>query len=277
MIDKVWEKMADQRDNAKAGEPSKDEPRPGNEELQTMNAELRHQVEELTRANADMQNLIANSKHRQSLLLRELQHRVRNLLATVRGLAARTRAESDSADEFWAAFDGRLAAVERVQSLEMISIPDHINFMDLVLDELNAHDAQVGQNAEVEGPELVLEKRAAQTLALAIHELATNAAKYGALCTEAGRLSLRWQIADRTGTPHLVLRWKESGVEIDSEVAKTGFGRRLIEEAVPYELGGKTTLTFPPDGCACIMEIPFSDRIMRAEDLRGRGEEAREI
>jgi two-component sensor histidine kinase len=261
---------SDDRGNG-SGKPAAEVSEPSRQTLLSANAALIEQVETLSRANAELSNRFETGKQRQSLLLRELQHRVRNLLATIRGLAARTRDESASIDDFWDAFDGRLAAVERVQSLEMISLPDHINLMDLILDELNAHDAQVDQNADVEGPELVVEKRAAQTLALAVHELATNAAKFGALCTEEGRLTVRWHVADRAGAPYLIFRWKESGVEIDSAVAKTGFGRRLIEEAVPYELGGTTTLRFPRDGCACTMEIPFSDRIVRGEDIQARG------
>lgn len=265
--------MADQRDRQADADGRRQDGQQPDEDPLKANARLRRELDDLGKANRELQEIIINGKRRQGALLRELQHRVRNLLATVRSLAGRTRAESKSIDEFWAAFDGRLAAVERVQSLEMVAIPDHINLMDLILDELVANDAQVDHNAEVEGPELVLEKRAAQTVALAIHELATNAARYGALCTESGHLSVKWRVEDRAGTPHLVLRWKESGVEIDSDVGKTGFGRRLVEEAVPYELGGKATLSFPPDGCVCTIEIPFSDRIMRGEDVRSPGEE----
>lgn len=117
-----------------------------------------------------------------------------------------------------------------------------------------------GEYARVQlsGPEVELEAETAQVMALALHELATNALKHGAL-GQQGSLSVSWQIDGRAAKPRLGLDWRESGVVMPPEAPRrsTGFGRTLIETALPYDLGAKTRLDFTPTGVCCRIELPL--------------------
>lgn len=218
---------------------------------------------DISRLKEDEHRLEESERH-QRLLLRELQHRVKNILANVRGLARQTLPESGNLQEFYEAFEGRLEALGRAQGLLQFGAGARIALADLVLEELLAHTAQPDDKIDVDGPDVLLEPRAAQTLGLTLHELATNAVKYGALSDDDAQLSVRWRVEERGDEPHLILQWQESGLHLGPDAGKSGFGRRLVEQAAPYELGGTCRLEFPPDGCRCVMEIPFDDRVTLA-------------
>ncbi len=201
-----------------------------------------------------------SAQNRQGLL-RELQQQVKNLLASVRSLSVQTIADSRDLDEFEQAFEGRLAALARTQNLLIGPEYNRLDLTELVLEELLAHAARPDGHVEVEGPDLAIKGRAAQTLSLAIHELATNAVKFGALSSAEGRISVCWRVERRGDGPHLVFEWREQGAELDGEPPIDGFSRRLIERTLPYELGARSRLEFPRAGCHCILEIPFEGNI----------------
>ena len=96
-------------------------------------------------------------------------------------------------------------------------------------------------------------------MAMAIHELVTNAAKYGALSNEGGSIEVRWLTEQRDGKEYAVFRWRERGVPIQIAAIKKGFGSQIIEYSLPYALGGKAQLTFHSDGVECIIEFPLSE------------------
>jgi two-component system CheB/CheR fusion protein len=212
----------------------------------------------------DVDDLI-RLQDQQSVLVAELQHRTRNLMAVVQAVMLRTVRGSTSLEEFRRCISDRMAALARAQGL--LSRRDRgvrVSFDALLHDELSAHldlDAQ-GNAAQVstEGPaNIPLQSALVQTLALAIHELMTNAVKYGALASEAGHLSVRWQVVQRGDQPRLRIDWRETGVaEVpgpDAAPRGGGYGRELIERALPYQLGATTSYAFTADGVHCVIEV----------------------
>ncbi|ODU66787.1 MAG: hypothetical protein ABT16_00825 [Rhodanobacter sp. SCN 65-17] len=197
----------------------------------------------------------------QQVLLDELQHRTRNLMGVVSVLARRTIATSADLDAFAGRFDDRLAALSRANNLlSGVTDGQRISFDALLRQELDAlgalHDAD--PPLEVEGdPGIALRSSTVQILALALHELGTNAVKYGALAQPGRQLSVRWWI-DAQAAPHsLVVQWRETGVPMKGN-AGFGYGRELIERALPYQLGATTSYTFTPDGVLCVIRLPLS-------------------
>jgi PAS domain S-box-containing protein len=193
---------------------------------------------------------------RQKVLLAELQHRTRNLLAVVQSIARQTLRASGSLKDFAIEFEGRLRALGRVQGL--LARVDHraIDLRELVEMELKAHEDRVEPDkVRIDGPSVMLPATSAQTLALALHELATNAVKYGALRQAPGKLNISWRIEGGNGSaPHAVLDWLESGVEMPDQGAgsvRKGYGSELIERALPFQLRAETRLEFGADGVRC--------------------------
>ena len=208
-------------------------------------------------------------RERQAILVAELQHRTRNLLGVVKATAGTILRTSRSLDDFASDFQDRLGALARVQGmLSRLSEGEQVTFDDLVRTELSAVGAPKDDPDRVllEGPtDVFLRSRTVQTFALALHELATNAIKYGALRQPEGRLEVRWWLDQRDGSaePWLHVDWRESGVTIPSDNAApqgSGAGRVLIEQALPYELGAKTSFFMAPDGVRCSISLPVSNR-----------------
>ncbi|WP_407909133.1 PAS domain-containing protein [Lysobacter claricitrinus] len=206
-------------------------------------------------------------QHRQSVLVAELQHRTRNLLAVVRALADRTARDSGGLVDFRATFRDRLDALARAQSLlSRLDDSDRVTFEEILQAEMFAisgvRAAQDDGRVVLDGlPNVRLRSGTVQTLALALHELATNALKYGALSAANGRLEVRWTLlAGDDGAPRLKVVWKESGMRIDPDapVQGGGYGRELIERALPYQLGASTLYAIEADGVRCEIVMPVS-------------------
>lgn len=195
----------------------------------------------------------------QHILIAELQHRTRNLLAVVRSLSAQTLRASDTLEEFARDFNGRLSALSRVQGLLSKGEGQFVRLRDLVLQELAAHGvAPNGRRIVVKGREVQLSAKAVQILTLALHELATNAIKYGALSQPQARLQISWSTSGAGDERFVAIRWSEEDVELPLEVSsRRGFGRELIERAIPYDLGAQTSLHFEPDGVRCEIRLPL--------------------
>lgn len=201
---------------------------------------------------------------RQGVLLAELQHRTRNLLAVVQSIASQTIRKSPSLTAFRNEFEGRLQVLSRVQGILARSDHKDIDLRTLLDAELTAHgDGAVGTGRIiVEGPPVVLPANSAQAIALAVHELATNAVKHGALAQDSGRLAVRWDFAADETRPGVLLEWNESGVAMpeDASPQRRGYGTELIERALPYQLRAKTRLEFRPDGVRCTILVPVRAR-----------------
>jgi two-component system CheB/CheR fusion protein len=198
------------------------------------------------------------AEERQRLMTAELQHRVRNVLAVVRSLAARTLESSEDLESFAAHFDGRLSALARTQAVLARRSHADVDLDELVREELLSHGAHEGGQVRIVGPPVRIPQRMAETLSLALHELATNAVKFGALSQPKGRLAVVWRLPEGGGVRRLVLDWRESGVGlIDTAPVRTGFGRDLIERGLPYDLGAVTSLAFASGGAHCTIDLPF--------------------
>ncbi|WYK07044.1 PAS domain S-box protein (plasmid) [Cereibacter sphaeroides f. sp. denitrificans] len=205
---------------------------------------------------------------RLEVLVAELQHRTRNLLTVVRAMAARTLSNADSLADFRLRFDDRLLALARVNGLlSRLEEGDRITFDELIRAELDGHglpaDGSAGRQVVLEGPEgIPLRSSSVQTFALALHELTTNALKHGALARPEGRLHVAWRLVEVSGVPHLRVDWRETGgpavPEAGPAAAGGGYGRELIERALPYQLGAVTSYDLGPEGLSCSVILPVS-------------------
>lgn len=196
-------------------------------------------------------------ERRQDILLAELQHRVKNILASVQAIGRMTHQRSTTLAEFWDAFQGRLMALAVTQELLTRAKIEKVGLAELVDRELAAQGARP-ENILVEGPELNLTAKAAQNLALALHELTTNATKHGALSVPQGTVAVRWQVRDG----RVRFQWIESGGPAVSKPTRRGFGTELMEKAIPYQLRGKTVLDYPPEGLRCTFDFGTTGNIM---------------
>ena len=209
---------------------------------------------------------------RQGVLVAELQHRTRNLLGVVRSISDRTAAGSTSLEDFRQRFGERLDALSRANSLlSRLGAGDKVLFDELLRFELSAHgsidETGRGPRVSLTGPAGVrLRSAVVQIVALTLHELAANALRHGALASGAGRLAVTWRLeehaAEETATsPWLCVDWRESGVAetslADTPPRRVGFGRQLIERALPYQLKAKTTYRFGRDGLHCAISAPI--------------------
>lgn len=192
------------------------------------------------------------AEERQNVLVAELQHRTRNLIGVVRSMADKTARTSTDLQDFRARFRDRLDALARVQSLlSRLKDFDRVAFDDLIRSELAAMGGS-GDRIRLDGPAGVrLRSSTVQTLAMALHELATNAIKYGALRQPDAHLAITWSLepSGADGKPWLHIDWQETGVTMPPAGAAavgTGQGRELIEQALPYQLGASWTLSSNP-------------------------------
>jgi PAS domain S-box-containing protein len=196
-------------------------------------------------------------EEQQSRLVAELDHRVKNVLATVQAVATHTMQASSSMEHFVAALDGRIRSMGSTH--ELLS---HRRWLGIPLAELVHRELApyaTGSNTEIGGPEVMLRAEAAQTMATVLHELVTNAAKHGALSGPSGRVSIRWRLRlNGRACDRLVLTWRETGGPLVVHPSKSSYGMRAVRELIPYELGGTVDHVLAPEGARCQMEIPLA-------------------
>jgi two-component sensor histidine kinase len=226
-------------------------------------AGMRYAVEGYQKLSQDLEQ---SEKHLH-VLVGELQHRTRNLISVVGAIANQTLLTSETFDEFKAIFQDRLGVLARVQGLLFrMKEDERVTFDELLDSELSAKSAYMG-SVTLDGPKGIrLRSGSIQILALALHELVTNAVKYGALKQPNGHLTVRWWVetSEESGKPWLHLDWKESGVEVPPLCAGTGHGRELIERALPYQFDAQTTFVLDADGVHCPPALPASEHRLSA-------------
>lgn len=192
----------------------------------------------------------ARADEHQQLLLDELNHRVKNILATVQSIARQTLSKDRPPAEAGDVFAERLRALSRSHDLLTATGFQGGSLLRLVEGGLQAFT----QRVVVQGEDIMLRPRAVQTLGLVLHELATNASKYGALSVPDGGVEVRWSTMD---DGRLRLSWRERGGPQVRPPLRSGFGRRMIEGAVAHDFAGEATLTFAPEGVSCEITIPL--------------------
>lgn len=201
------------------------------------------------------------AENAQKVLIDELNHRVKNTLATVQSLANQTARHASTLEEFLPTFEGRLLALARAHDLLTKR-----NWQDAPFERL-LRDIIVpvsGDRVVMEGPHLDLDARTALSITMVFNELLTNAAKYGALSRPDGALSLRWEVFDRDHQTIVECNWRESGGPPVTPPRRRGFGTRLMERCIEHDLAGEFDLVFEPEGVRCRIALPLTGPVTDA-------------
>jgi two-component system CheB/CheR fusion protein len=208
---------------------------------------------------------IVEAERHQRLLVHELNHRVRNMLAVVSALARQTLEQAASPAAFAQSFLGRIQAMARSHALLSREQWSDIRLDELVRAELEHHFLADEGRFTLEGPPMLLKPKAAVALGMVLHELSTNALKHGALAVPGGHVRVAWETREG-GTEEggaagrrLLLHWRESGGAAVSPPARKGFGTELIEQGLAFDLQGRATLEFPPEGMRATLEVPLEN------------------
>ncbi|TIE21680.1 histidine kinase [Stenotrophomonas maltophilia] len=204
---------------------------------------------------------LKRATERQSVLLAELQHRVRNIMSTIHAIAWRTRESVGSVDEYAERLCGRLMSLARTQSLLTRGANAGVCLRGMLDEEIAAQSPPAAVYS-LHGEDVLLPPKAAEVLSLAIHELATNALRHGALTHEDGHIDVSWHLQVQEGQPWLGLHWCERHAEVeDWELPRQrGLGRSLIEQRVTYELAGTGELRFGAQGLDAWIRFPLRER-----------------
>jgi PAS domain S-box-containing protein len=212
--------------------------------------------EMLTGVVRDITERKRNEEH-QELLVTELDHRVKNILAQVAVVAASTRQGSHSIDEFLRSLDGRIQSMAAAHTLLSRSGWQSVGLDALVGNQLAPYTT--GANITISGPDVMLASTEIQAVARVLHELATNAAKYGALSTPSGQVSVIWDLQASGQATSLILLWREIGGPPVPTGVQPSYGTNLIRNLIPHELGGAVDLVFAAEGVNCRIEIPVKE------------------
>jgi two-component sensor histidine kinase len=203
-------------------------------------------------------------------LMRELAHRSKNQMTVIAAMAKQTARGADSVPEFVQNFEKRIFGLARSTDLLLANGIAGVDLEELLTHQINPFCPLDGERVEIGGPGLRLNTQAAQILGMAAHELATNAAKYGAFASDEGRLALRWRIAGE----RLSLNWREHVKTLPERPERRGFGTTVLESMVGTSLGADVTRTRHPDGMEWNFEIPLEGLDPDRSSADGRAEEA---
>ncbi|HVR82451.1 MAG TPA: chemotaxis protein CheB [Luteimonas sp.] len=191
------------------------------------------------------------------LMLAELNHRVKNTLASVQAIALQTVANSPTLEAFRDTFLARLLALSNTHNLLANDVWKGADLREIVLSELAPYQRDGQSRIELTGDALQLTPKIALALSMALHELATNAGKYGALSVPQGQVAVSWETRRKQDRPWLHLLWAEHNGPLVTPPSRRGFGSRLLNEGLAYELEGTAALEFEPTGVTCRIDFPL--------------------
>ncbi len=196
-------------------------------------------------------------EHR-ALLAGELKHRVKNSMATMQSIAHQTLRLSGNLEEARASLDSRLASLGQAHDLLTRDNWHGAALGDVVASAVSPFQSQGGTRFAIGGPQIMISPRAALAFATALHELATNAVKYGALSVDGGRVLIKWEVTGAEEKAHLSLKWEELGGPVVATPLRMGFGSRMVEKMLSAEISGNAFIRYPPQGVICMIEAPVA-------------------
>jgi two-component sensor histidine kinase len=203
------------------------------------------------------------------LLVNELNHRVKNTLATVQSITFQTLRNASSPEEARRAIEGRLRALALAHDVLTRENWEAANLSEIVAQAVEPYRSRGEHRIHVRGSPARLPPRMGLSLAMALQELATNAVKYGALSNPAGEVNVHWELSREEDTYHLIMRWEESGgPPVLGDRPPRGFGTRLIERTVRQELNGDVRIEFARSGLVCELRVPVAKTASAAEEQR---------
>ena len=235
--------------------------RPNERELRMLDL-LARQAADLIERKQSEEALRQREEH-QKLLVNELNHRVKNTLAIVQSMAMQTLRNNVDTREARAQFDARLIALSRAHDILTRESWEGAVLAEIIGEAVAPHCGPGADRFELDGPKVWLSPKHALALAMGLHELCTNAAKYGALSNDAGRVKIEWFVGGLNGGRELRIRWIEIGGPKVGTPSRRGFGSQLIERGLSQDLGGEVRIDFVPTGVICAisatLECPISD------------------
>ena len=204
-----------------------------------------------------------------------LRHGLRDTVAMLRAVMRQSAETASDLEDYVIHLDGRLGALLRARTV--LDAFGGASLHTLVSDALHLHLVREGEGAAIAGPRVVLQPKAAQVFALAVHELASNAIEHGDLAEGRGRVDVAWAVAtgaearpasqgDASDAPTLRLVWKETGGSDVSPPGRTGFGTAVLQQTLAYELGAETSLAYEPNGLRCTIRFPLIPRTGSVEE-----------
>jgi PAS domain S-box-containing protein len=196
-----------------------------------------------------------HAEEQRTLLINELNHRVKNTLATVQSLASQTLRNTERSADARQMFEARLLALSRAHDILTRQSWQGASLREVVGRALDPFQTTEGR-ISIDGPDVRLSPKQALALSMALHELATNAAKYGALSNDSGRVEVAWRVV-LEGAGELQLTWAESGGPPVVPPTRTGFGSRLIQRSLAHDLGGATSIEYRPQGVISVIKTPL--------------------
>lgn len=223
---------------------------------QQLEDDLERRTQELAEAEKQFGVERSASEQQLRLLLRELTHRSKNLLAVIQAIARQTARQTATVDEFLDRFGARLHGIGMSHDLLVADDWHGASLRMLVEQQLEQHMDGPGKQVTIEGEDVVLKPEAVHNLGMALHELTANAEKYGSLSKPEGAVHVGWQVCEDEKALKLV--WAESGGPDVETPSSSGFGRAMIENIVGQALAGKVALSFPVEGVRCEIVIPAS-------------------
>jgi PAS domain S-box-containing protein len=204
--------------------------------------------------NAEDVTAHVTSERMRAVIGQEFGHRVKNILSTIISIARQTARSAKSTETFVSEFQGRIDAMARTHQTLADGAWERLTLETLLQSQLQTY-AEQQRKATLSGPDVELSARHSEVLGMAFHELATNAAKYGAFFVPNGQLHVDWSVDTETGM--CTIRWVESGVALSDEISATGFGSKIIDRVLPMELSGTVIRDFTPDGLVCTILFPI--------------------
>jgi two-component sensor histidine kinase len=194
---------------------------------------------------------------RQALLIRELHHRVKNTLATVQALVGATARSAKSVDEFYHAFVARIVALAHTHTMLTEDYWQTASLGEILNAELGPYRSKSEDRVSLDGPDIHMQADLAVPLGMAIHELSTNAAKYGSLSVPEGKLQVRWDVREQGSARKLILNWSEIGGPPVEKPSRHGFGSTLIRRVLTTQCKADIQYDFEPDGIHFRLEAPL--------------------